>query len=158
MSKKEDKEEMEAQEKEDDNVQEEVETTSDSETTEETAEEPEKKKGKTKKVVRRRKSKKEKERPLTGAVRLAVESGNVEFGSRIAISELKENKAKVFVMASNCPVEVKSKFGGTAIPVIEFEGTSMELGSVCGKPFPVAVLSVYSVGTSNLMELVKKKA
>lgn len=134
------------------------------ETTEESAEEaveptaPKKVRSKKTRVVRRRKSKKEKERPLTGAVRLAVESGKVEFGSR---SGLVASKAKLFVIAANAPGETRKKLIAQAnsanIPLIEFEGTSMELGSVCGKPFPVALLSIYEEGASNILELAKKK-
>lgn len=121
--------------------------------------EPKKKvRSKKTRVVRRRKSKKEKERPLTGAVRLAVESGKVDFGSRTAMAGA---KAKAFVLAGNAQAAVREKILSAAraagIPVIEFDGTSMELGSVCGRPFPVSVLSVYDEGSSNLLELAKKK-
>jgi large subunit ribosomal protein L30e len=117
---------------------------------------PKKVRSKKTRVVRRRKSKKEKERPLTGAVRLAVESGKVDFGSRSA-----SGKAKLFVIAGNAQPEVKARVAAlskaSSIPVIEFEGTSVELGSVCGKPFPVSVLSVYEEGSSSILELAKKK-
>lgn len=117
---------------------------------------PKKIRSKKTRVVRRRKSKKEKERPLTGAVRLAVESGKVDFGSRSA-----GDKAKLFVVAGNAQPEVKARVAAlskaSSIPVIEFEGTSIELGSVCGKPFPVSVLSVYEEGSSSILELAKKK-
>ncbi len=113
---------------------------------------------KKKKVVRRRKTKRERENALTAAVRLAVESGKVEFGARTAIVE---GNAKLFVVAANAPAETRAKVENNAkkskIPVIEYDGNTMELGSVCGKPFPVSVLSVYEEGTSNILELAKKK-
>jgi len=131
------------------------------ETGEETAEEAPAKVKKARKVVRRRKSKKERENPLTMAVRLAVESGKVDFGGKAAANAGLNNKAKAFVVAGNAPVEIKGKVEGYAklagIPVIAFEGSSMELGSVCGKPFPVAVLSVFEEGSSNILDLAKKK-
>ncbi len=116
---------------------------------------------KQKKVVRRRKTKKERENPLTVAVRLAVESGTVEFGARTGLMASLLGKAKLFVVAENTPPESKNKMTKYAknskIPIIEFEGTSMELGSVCGRPFPVSVLSIYDEGSSNIMDLSKKK-
>lgn len=116
---------------------------------------------KKKKVVRRRKTKRERENPLTTAVRLAVESGKVEFGARSGVAASQSGKAKLFVTAANTPSEIKGRVEKAAkdagVPLIEFEGSSMELGSVCGKPFPVSVLSVYEEGASNIMELVKKK-
>jgi large subunit ribosomal protein L30e len=130
------------------------------ETSEEQTEEPVKEKKK-KKVVRRRKTKKERENPLTTAVRLAVESGKVEFGSRSGIAASALGKAKLFVVASNTPSETKAKVETYAkmskTPVIEFDGSTMELGSVCGRPYPVSVLSVFEEGSSNLMELARKK-
>lgn len=128
------------------------------ESTDEIVEETEgKKEKKKKKVVRRRKSKKEKEKPLISAVRLAVESGKVDFGARTGI----KTKAKLFVVAGNAPDRIKEKVSTYAktsdIPLITFDGSSMELGSVCGRPFPVSVLSVYDEGSSNILELAKKK-
>ncbi|MEW6034999.1 MAG: 50S ribosomal protein L30e [Candidatus Micrarchaeota archaeon] len=123
---------------------------------EETAEE--RKERKKKKVVRRRKTKKEREKPLTMAVRLAVESGKVEFGARSSVAA---GSAKLFVIASNTPAETRGKVESFAkasnIPVIEFDGSTIELGSVCGKPFPVSVLSVFEEGSSNILDLAKKK-
>jgi len=126
----------------------------------ETAEEEEKPKKK-KKVIRRRKTKKEREKPITVAVRLAVESGKVKFGARTGIAASLLGKAKLFVLASNTPKETREKVERYAkisnIPFINFDGTSMELGSVCGRPFPISVLSVYDEGSSNIMELLKKE-
>jgi len=111
-----------------------------------------------KKVVRRRKSKKEKENPLTAAIRLAVESGKVDFGYR---SGLSAGQAKLFVVAANVPAEVRTKIVSFAekssVSIFEFPGTTMDLGSVCGKPFPVSVLSVFDQGSSNLLSFVQKK-
>ena len=113
------------------------------------------KKSKQKKAVRRRKSKKEKENPITGAIRLAVESGKVEYGAKSM-----STSAKLYVVSNNLPtdlltkIEAKAKAGSIAI--LKFQGSSMELGSVCGCPFPVSVLSVVNPGTSNILELVEK--
>ncbi len=114
-----------------------------------------------KRVIRRKKSKKDKEHPLSSAIRLAVESGKVDFGSRKGLKNSVSGKVKLFVLASNIPSGVKEdvlKYSKTSeIPIIEFDGNNMELGSICGKPFSVSLLSVYDVGASNLLDLVKKK-
>ncbi|MBS3068336.1 50S ribosomal protein L30e [Candidatus Micrarchaeota archaeon] len=114
-----------------------------------------------KRVIRRKKSKKDKEHPLSSAIRLAVESGKVDFGSRKGLKNSVLGKVKLFVLASNIPSDVKDdilKYSKSSeTPIIEFDGNNMELGSICGKPFSVSLLSVYDVGASNLLELVKKK-
>ena len=130
------------------------EETEEAEETAEVVDKKTKKKIKTKKVVRRRKSKKEKERPLAAAIRLAVESGKVEFGSRNALAA--DKKVKLFVVSGNTP-KIKEDLMQKSLPLIEFEGTSIELGSICGKPFPVSVVSVYEEGSSNIISLLKKK-
>jgi ribosomal protein L30E len=96
--------------------------------------EPKKKmRSKKTKVVRRRKSKKEKERPLTGAVRLAVESGKVEFGSRTASA-----KAKLFVVAGNAQPEVKNHVLSMAkasdIPVLDSKALPWSLAPCAASP------------------------
>jgi large subunit ribosomal protein L30e len=118
-------------------------------------EEAPKKEKKKKKVVRRRKTTKEKENPIMSAIRLTVESGKVDFGARRG----SRTKAKLFVIAQNAPRGVREPLIKHAesikAPVIEFKGTTMQLGAVCGKPFPVSVLSVYDEGNSNIMKLAK---
>ena len=115
------------------------------------------KKRKVRKVVRRRKTKKEKEKPLTAALRLAVESGKVEFGSRSGLKAILLGKAKLFVVCENTPKKVLEKVKNyckiSDLPLINFDGSTLELGSVCGKPYPVSLLSVYDPGTSPIMDL-----
>jgi large subunit ribosomal protein L30e len=113
------------------------------------------------KVIRKRKSKKETENPLAGAIRLAVESGKVGFGSRTSVKDLLLGKAKMVVVADNVPPalseDVKRYGGISEIPIVQFPGKSLELGSICGKPFPISVLAVYDEGVSNIMEFGKRK-
>ncbi len=115
---------------------------------------------KQKKVVRRRKSKKEGENELVSSIRLAVESGKVDFGYKTATSE-KSAKAKLFVVAANAPEQIRSKIDAASkssgTPILEFSGTSVELGSVCGLPYTVSVLSIYDAGNSSILEMAKKK-
>ena len=41
------------------------------------------------------------------------------------------------------------------VPVVEFAGTSIELGTVCGKPFPVSAVSVIEEGNSGILKSVE---
>lgn len=121
---------------------------------EEEIEEEKPKKTKKKKVVRRRKSTKEKENPVVSAIRLAVESGEVEFGSRRSLAA---GNTKLLIIAENAPDKIKKDVSDAKAPVLEFSGSTMQLGAVCGKPFPVSVLSIMDAGNSNILELAKKK-
>lgn len=93
------------------------------------------------------------------AIRLAVDTGKVRFGSRDAVKAALNGEAKLIIIAGNCPgstkgdIEYFSKL--SKIRTYSFGGTSLELGSLCGKPFPVAAMSVIDAGNSNLLEAIK---
>jgi large subunit ribosomal protein L30e len=93
------------------------------------------------------------------AIRMAVDTGDVTFGARGTATAASTGASKMIVIASNCPkktrdeIEQNSKISG--VPVIVFGGTSIELGSLCGKPFPVSTLSITDPGNSNILEAVK---
>ena len=90
-------------------------------------------------------------------IRVAVDSGNVTLGSDKSVQGIKLGKGKLVIIAQNCPVDIRedvmhySKLSD--IPVYDYEGTSLELGSVCGKPFTVATLIIKDSGDSNILEI-----
>ncbi|MDO5851395.1 MAG: 50S ribosomal protein L30e [Methanobacteriaceae archaeon] len=94
---------------------------------------------------------------LDRGVRVAVDTGSVILGSYKTIQSLKLGKGELIIIAENCPKDIKedierySKLSN--IPVFTFEGSSVELGSVCGKPFTVASLMIQEPGDSNILEL-----
>ena len=95
------------------------------------------------------------------AIRLAVESGKVSLGARRAIKEASAGKSKAFIVATRAPQEIREDVEktakGSSIPVVEFEGSTLDLGSACGKSFSVSVISVQDAGASNILDLAKKK-
>ena len=90
-------------------------------------------------------------------IRVAVDTGKVILGSKKAIQAIKLGNGELVVMAANTPktvkedVEVYSNL--SQMPVHIFDGSSVELGSICGKPFTVSVLVVQEPGDSNILEL-----
>lgn len=154
-------EEIETEESEELETEEEAAPAEEAESVESGEGEEPKKKRKEKKAVKKRKSRKEKENPLARAVRLAVETGKVEFGAKTGVKDSLLAKAKLIVISSNAPRELQDDIQHycklSNVPVLTFDGTSMELGSICGKPYPVSTLSVYEEGTSGILELTKKK-
>ena len=93
------------------------------------------------------------------AIRLAVDTGKVEFGRRNSIRNALSGKARLVIIARNCPKSFRenvlnySKTSG--VNVYNFSGSSLELGSLCGKPFPVAMMSIIDQGNSNVLEISK---
>ncbi|HEY0196698.1 MAG TPA: 50S ribosomal protein L30e [Methanobacterium sp.] len=90
-------------------------------------------------------------------IRVAVDTGSVTLGSEKSIQGLKFGKGKLAIIAQNCPRDIRedvihySKL--SEIPVYNYKGTSIDLGSVCGKPFTVATLTIKDPGDSNILEV-----
>jgi large subunit ribosomal protein L30e len=81
----------------------------------------------------------------------AVKTGKVIIGANRTIEAATEGTAKMVVLASNCPEDIKQKVQATNVPVLEYEGTSVELGPVCGKPFTIAAMAILDVGESDIL-------
>jgi len=89
-------------------------------------------------------------------LRRAVETGKVEFGVRSSQKNIFQEKTKLVVFSSNITKQSKEKIilycGRAKIKTKEFEGNSLDLGKVCGKPFSVSCLSVTDEGKSKILE------
>ena len=88
-------------------------------------------------------------------IRKAAETGRVLFGTKRSIQAIKTGEAKLIIMASNTVSETRedleyyTKMSKTPIHI--FEGSATDLGTLCGKPFIVSVVTVISPGESNLL-------
>lgn len=94
------------------------------------------------------------------AIRMAIETGEVVLGSNQAMRSLNAGKSKMLVLASNVPVDkalgIKKRAKMAGVPVLEYAGTSKELGSVCGKPYPISAMSVIKPGDSDILSAVQQ--
>lgn len=92
---------------------------------------------------------------LNRSIRLAVDSGKVTLGSQRTLQHALRGDAKLIVTAKNCPPDVardlKHYCTLSDVRMLAFDGTSIELGTVCGKPFPVSALSVIEEGDSDIL-------
>ena len=94
-------------------------------------------------------------------INIALKTGKTEFGCRNASTAAKQGKAKMIILASNCPEEYKNEILRDAkksgIFTYTYDGTSIELGSACGKPFIVAAITVREPGNSEILKLAEKE-
>ncbi|MFH1257158.1 MAG: 50S ribosomal protein L30e [Candidatus Diapherotrites archaeon] len=94
-------------------------------------------------------------------LRRAVDSGKVVFGKRQSEKSILKGNAQIIVLSANAPILLKEKISSAAeisgIPLEEYTGTALELGSLCGKPFSITVMAVEDAGKSGLMAALKKK-
>jgi large subunit ribosomal protein L30e len=92
---------------------------------------------------------------LDKSLRSVMRTGKVLIGTKQAIKASKRGVAKLVIVASNCPVEVKKQIGESKVPMYEFPGLSVDLGPICGKPFIVSALTVLDAGESDIMALAR---
>jgi large subunit ribosomal protein L30e len=94
---------------------------------------------------------------LNKQISMVVKTGKVEIGCSKATDAAKAGKARLIVIASNCPEPEKSSILYNAkvseVPVYVYSGTSMDLGAACEKPFLVAALTVKEPGDSEILKL-----
>lgn len=109
------------------------------------------------KVVRKR-IKKKTESKIDNAIKLAVETGEIAMGYKEVEKALLLKDVKVLIIAKNTPPEkaeyLKYLSEVAGIPLIVYEGSSVALGKVCGRPHTVTALAVLNPGESNILELV----
>jgi large subunit ribosomal protein L30e len=98
---------------------------------------------------------------INKAVATTVKTGKVLFGSNNAVKSVKTGRAKLILLAANCSkriradIEYYSKI--SAIPVVIYNGTSIDLGAVCGKLFTVSALTVRDPGDSDILKLTETR-
>ncbi|HLC93373.1 MAG TPA: 50S ribosomal protein L30e [archaeon] len=92
-------------------------------------------------------------------IRRAVDTGKVVFGTQQAEKSLKNGSAKLIIIAKNAPQITSEKLVSFAengkTPHFVFEGTGIELGSVCGKPFTISAMAIEDAGKSRVLEIEK---
>ncbi len=98
---------------------------------------------------------------LNRSIRIAVDTGKVSYGADTANNALLNKQAKLVILSNNAPQKVKEDVHRYAnlseIPILEFTGSSLDLGAICGRPHFVAALTIYEMGDSDLLKAIKKK-
>ena len=94
------------------------------------------------------------------AILSAVKTGKVSFGANAALQNAKNGKTKVILLAANCPKDIKDEIEYNCtlsnVPVITFKGTSIDLATVCNKPFVISALSIRETGDSDILKVTEK--
>ncbi len=90
-------------------------------------------------------------------IQITVKTGKVSFGVKEALDAARFGKAKLLMLASNCPEPYKTTIiryaKQSAVHTYSYRGTSVDLGAACEKPFVVAVLTVKEPGDSEILKL-----
>ena len=91
------------------------------------------------------------------AIATAVKTGKVSFGANAALQNAKTGKAKLIILAANCPKDIKEQveyYGKISkVPVMTYKGASMDLAVVCNKLFIISALSIRETGDSEILKV-----
>jgi large subunit ribosomal protein L30e len=95
------------------------------------------------------------------AIATAVKTGKVSFGANMALQNAKTGKAKMIVLAANCPKVIKEQveyYGKISkVPIMTYKGTSMDLAAVCNKLFIISALSIRETGDSEILKVIEDR-
>ena len=90
-------------------------------------------------------------------IQIVLRTGKVGLGAKEALESAKFAKAKLLILAANCPENERRDImyyaKQSSVPVHIYAGTSIDLGSACGKNFVVSALTIREPGDSDIMQL-----
>jgi large subunit ribosomal protein L30e len=93
------------------------------------------------------------------AIATVVKTGKVSFGTNTALQNAKTGKAKMIVLAANCPKDIKDQieyYGKISkVPVMTYTGAAIDLAVVCNKLFVVSALSIRETGDSEILKVIE---
>ncbi|KAG6483792.1 60S ribosomal protein L30 [Zingiber officinale] len=102
-----------------------------------------------------KKSKKNAEN-INSRLALVMKSGKFTLGYKTVLRTLRGSKAKLIIIANNCPPLRKSEIEYYAmlakVGVHHFSGNNVDLGTACGKYFRVCCLSIIDPGDSDIIK------
>ncbi len=90
-------------------------------------------------------------------IRRSVDTGKVTFGLKETEKNVLKGNGQLVIVSDSAPGTTKEKAKHWSaifsIPVFEYPGKGLELGSVCGKPFSIGTMLVLDKGKSKVLEI-----
>ncbi|HXX05352.1 MAG TPA: ribosomal L7Ae/L30e/S12e/Gadd45 family protein [Candidatus Bathyarchaeia archaeon] len=94
---------------------------------------------------------------LEKAIKDAVEDGKCSFGTKEVLSTIKNSK--LVVLSHSIPSSMTQKILEAAknskVPTLNYDGSSVELGRLCGTQFRISTLSLKTLSDVNLKAIIK---
>jgi large subunit ribosomal protein L30e len=95
---------------------------------------------------------------LEKLIKDAIEDGKCSFGTKEAISTIKNSK--LIVLSHSVSEEILEKIQEVAksskVPTLNYNGSSVELGRLCGTQFRISALSLKTLSDTNLKAITKE--
>jgi len=91
---------------------------------------------------------------LAHALKVALETGKVEIGLSQTLAAADAKKARLVIVSKTCPNPKLTKERALGkVPIYHYEGTAVELGQACGRPFPISAMAILDPGSSAILSL-----
>ena len=91
---------------------------------------------------------------LNHALKVALETGKVRLGLTETREAAAAKKARLVIVAKSCPdPKLRTERAVGKIPIYHFDGTAVDLGQACGKPFPISAMAILDAGSSAILSL-----
>ena len=95
---------------------------------------------------------------LEKLIKDAIEEGKYTFGTKEAISTVKNSK--LIVLSHSIPEKILEKIQqeskSSKVPILNYDGSSVELGRLCGTQFRISALSLKTLSDTNLKAITKE--
>ncbi len=95
---------------------------------------------------------------LEKIIKDAIEDGKYTFGTKEAISTIKNSK--VIVLSNSIKEKTLEKIQEASknakVPTLHYNGSSVELGRLCGTQFRISALSLKTLSDTNLKAITKE--
>ncbi|KAA8585806.1 hypothetical protein FQN60_007375 [Etheostoma spectabile] len=92
---------------------------------------------------------------INSRLQLVMKSGKYVLGYKQSQKMIRQGKAKLVILANNCPALRKSEIEYYAMlaktGVHHYSGNNIELGTACGKYFRVCTLAIIDPGDSDII-------
>eukprot|EP00541_Cyclophora_tenuis_P019533 CAMPEP_0116574890 /NCGR_PEP_ID=MMETSP0397-20121206/19650_1 /TAXON_ID=216820 /ORGANISM="Cyclophora tenuis, Strain ECT3854" /LENGTH=97 /DNA_ID=CAMNT_0004103715 /DNA_START=190 /DNA_END=483 /DNA_ORIENTATION=+ len=97
---------------------------------------------------------------MNSRLKLVMKSGKAILGYRATVKSLRKGKAKMLLIASNCPHLRKSELEYLAMlaktQVHHYAGDNTALGTACGKLFNCSTVTIIDGGDSDILTSIKE--
>lgn len=91
---------------------------------------------------------------------LAMKSGKYTLGAKSTMKNLRNGLCQAVIMSSNCPSVLRAQIEYYSLLsksiVYTHSGNNNDLGTACGRFFPVSVLSIIDPGDSDIVDALRQ--
>ncbi len=95
---------------------------------------------------------------LEKVIKDAVEDGKCSFGSKEVISSMKNTKLVVLShsVSERMLQKIREAAKNSKVPTLNYNGSSVELGRLCGTQFRISAVSLKTLSDTNLKTITKE--